>query len=302
MESPIKKPVAGFKCLMYGRGWVSEFFLEEFQKRGLHFVQGEARVDDAVALKEEISRIKPTHVLGAMGRTHGPDKPNIDWLETRLQINLRDNLQAPLNLALLCEDLGFHYTYIGTGCIFEFDEDHQEFDAKTGFLESDRPNFFASGYSKVKGVTDQLLHLFQGKPVLNVRIRMPISRKDNPRNFISKIVSYPRLVNIQNSMTVLDDLVPALVDLMISRQTGTLNATNPGTISHNEIMEMYKEFVDKEKTWENFSVEEQNRILAAGRSNNRLDTTLLETLCPQVPDIKSAVSRAIQTWVPFNSQ
>jgi dTDP-4-dehydrorhamnose reductase len=288
-----------FLCLVYGGGWVSEFFVEEFEKRGLAFKRGISRVDDEVALREEITALKPSHVLGCMGRTHGPDVPNIDWLETRLSINLRDNLQAPLNLALLAEELGFHYTYIGTGCIFEFDAAHEEFDQTTGFKESDRPNFFGSGYSKVKGVTDRLLHLFEGKPVFNVRIRMPISRKDSPRNFISKIASYPKLVNIQNSMTVLDDIAPAIVDLMLKGQTGTLNATNSGTISHNEIMQLYKEFVDPAKTWENFSVEEQNKILASGRSNNRLDTSLLEQLCPQVPDIHTAVKQAIRNWVPL---
>ena len=40
-------------------------------------------------------------------------------------------------------------------------------------------------------------------------------------------------------------------------ETGTLNLTNPGLISHNEILEMYKEIVDPTFKWSNFSVEEQ---------------------------------------------
>ena len=288
-----------FLCVIYGRGWVSEFFVREFEARGLPFVLGEARVDDEVALEEELRRLRPTHALGCMGRTHGPDKPNIDWLETRLPINLRDNLLAPLNLAMLCarRGLNIHCTYIGTGCIFEFDAEHGEFDESTGFDETSRPNFFGSGYSCVKGATDRLMHLFADEGVLNVRIRMPISCRDNPRNFISKIVSYPRLVNIQNSMTVLEDIVPAVVDLMLRRWSGTLNATNPGTISHNEIMTIYKKLVDPSKTWENFTVEEQAKILASGRSNNRLTTELLESLCPGVPDIHTAVRGALQHWI-----
>lgn len=284
-----------FLCIIYGRGWVSEFFAKEFQKRGLSYLFGEARVDNVDGLAHELDNLKPTHVLGCMGRTHGPDKPNIDWLETRLPINLRDNLQAPLNLAIQCEQRKIHYTYIGTGCIFEFDADHLEFDHNTGFKESDRPNFFGSGYSCVKGTTDMLLHQYPS--VLNIRIRMPISHLDNPRNFVSKILSYPRLVNIQNSMTVLEDIVPAVVDCLIHRVQGTLNATNPGTISHNEIMNMYKLYVDPSKTWENFSVEEQAKILASGRSNNRLDTSRLESLC-QVAGIHAALERTLKNWTP----
>ena len=71
--------------------------------------------------------------------------------------------------------------------------------------------------------------------------------------------------------------------------TGTVNLTNPGLISHNEILEMYKEIVDPSFTWKNFTIDEQNEILASGRSNNFLETTRLETLYPDVKDIKTSV-------------
>ena len=65
-------------------------------------------------------------------------------------------------------------------------------------------------------------------------------------------------------------------------QHGTLNLTNPGLISHNEILEMYKEIVDPEFEWKNFSQEEQAKILAADRSNNFLDTTKLQGIISEV--------------------
>jgi hypothetical protein len=39
------------------------------------------------------------------------------------------------------------------------------------------------------------------------------------------------------------------------------------------------------------TVEEQNRILAAGRSNNELDMTLLKTLYPKVTPIKESIRK-----------
>ena len=69
---------------------------------------------------------------------------------------MRDNLFSPLYLALLAERHLKHLTYIGTGCIFTYDEDHPFADETTGFLETDRPNFFGSSYSTVKGFTDRL--------------------------------------------------------------------------------------------------------------------------------------------------
>ena len=109
------------------------------------------------------------------------------------------------------------------------------------------------------------------------------------RNFITKITTYEKICSIPNSMTVLPELLPMAINMAEKGVTGTVNLTNPGLISHNEILEMYKEIVDPEFTWKNFTVEEQNKILAAGRSNNFLDTTKLEKMYPNVKNIKDSV-------------
>jgi 3,5-epimerase/4-reductase len=94
-------------------------------------------------------------------------------------------------------------------------------------------------------------------------------------------------------MTVLDELLPLLIDMAEKKITGTMNLTNPGLISHNEILQMYKELVDPQFTWKNFTIEEQAQILAAGRSNNFMDTTRVESLYSNVTPIKMAVKIAL---------
>ena len=54
--------------------------------------------------------------------------------------------------------------------------------------------------------------------------------------------------------------------------TGIMNYTNPGAISHNEILELYKSYIDSDFSWKNFSLEEQAKVIIAPRSNNLLDT------------------------------
>jgi len=93
-------------------------------------------------------------------------------------------------------------------------------------------------------------------------------------------------------MTVLPEMLPLIVDLMKMRHVGTLNFTNPGVITHNEILEMYKEIVDPNFTWDNFSIEEQNAILASKRSNNCLNTEKLENIAT-IKDIKTSVKDII---------
>ena len=108
---------------------------------------------------------------------------------------------------------------------------------------------------------------------------MPITdEQDSPRNFITKITSYKKVCSIPNSMTVLDELLPVLIELALKGEVGTINLTNPGLISHNEILTMYKEIVDPNFTWENFSVEEKNQILSSKRSNNCLNTNKLSQI------------------------
>ena len=83
---------------------------------------------------------------------------------------------------------------------------------------------------------------------------------------------------------------------MENGKTGTLNLTNPGLISHNEILTMYREIVDPDFTWENFTVEEQNEILASKRSNNYLDTSKLEGMYPEVLNIKESVRKILHQY------
>ena len=118
---------------------------------------------------------------------------------------------------------------------------------------------------------------------------MPISDTMHPRNFITKILSYEKVCSIPNSMTYLPSMFPIILDMMKTKTTGTFNMTNKGCISHNEILQMYKDKLDPSYTWTNFSIEEQNQVLKSKRSNNQLDTTKLYSYYPDTPDIHTCV-------------
>jgi len=284
------------KFLVYGvNGWIGAKVFKLLQAdSSVEVVAGNSRVNNVKELEEEIQNVHPTHVVSLIGRTHGTYEGTvigtIDYLEKpgKLVENVRDNLFSPMVLSLLANKYGFHFTYLGTGCIFNFDETHPYGEERDGFTEESVPNFFGSSYSIVKGFTDQLMHFFDSS-VLNIRIRMPITDEFNHRNFITKITKYEKVCSIPNSMTVLTELLPVMIDMSKKRVTGTVNLTNPGLISHNEILEMYKEIVDPLFEWKNFTIDEQNQVLASGRSNNFLETRLLESLYPTVKNIKESV-------------
>jgi len=290
------------KVLVYGsNGWIGGQFVTILEENGVSFIRGKSRVDNDAEVRKEIADSSCTHVVSFIGRTHGSigytKYTTIDYLEQegKLLENVRDNLYSPLVLAETCRDLGKHFTYLGTGCIFKFDEDHPFGKEESGFDEDAEPNFFGSSYSVVKGFTDRLMRAYKDT-TLNLRIRMPITGDLNPRNFITKITTYPRVCSVPNSMTVLPELLIYVLDMMKRGTTGTMNLTNPGLISHNEILDMYREIVDPEFIWKNFSQEEQRAVLAADRSNNFLETERLESMYPQVDNIKVAVRKCLLTY------
>ncbi|EGC33484.1 hypothetical protein DICPUDRAFT_92411 [Dictyostelium purpureum] len=125
---------------------------------------------------------------------------------------------------------------------------------------------------------------------LTLRLRMPISESlEEPRNFITKIKNYKRVVNIPNSCTVLPDLLPVALDMTLKQLKGIFNFVNPGVISHNEVLNLYIQYIDPQFVYENFTEEEQSKILKCGRSNNHLDTSKLERIYPDLPHIKNSI-------------
>lgn len=290
------------KVLIYGaNGWIGSQFCHYLDSENISYLKGLSRVDNEIELKKEIENNSPSHIVAFIGRTHGKigNKvySTIDYLEEpgKLKENLNDNLYGPILLSSISKQKNIHFTYLGTGCIFKYDNEHQFEKEENGFNEQSLPNFFGSSYSIVKGYTDRLMNsVFED--TLNLRIRMPITGEENPRNFITKIVNYEKICSIKNSMTVLPDMYPIILDMMINNRKGTYNLTNPGLISHNEILELYKEIVDKNFVWKNFSQEDQLKILKADRSNNYLDTEKLTTLYPSLPTIRDSVINCLQKY------
>ena len=275
------------------KGWIGQKFLKEFEKRGVECFYSDYRAE-SVELKHDILSKKVTHVLCCMGRTHGTRDgkkyTTIDYLQDHsvLRENVNDNLYSPLSLAIFCQASQIHFSYMGTGCIFSYDDKHS-LENNVKFTEEDRPNFFGSNYSVVKGFTDMLMKQVSS---LNFRIRMPITDEVHSRNFITKITNYEKICSISNSMTVLNDIIPLSVDMMKDEVIGTYNMCNPGTISHNEILTMYKDIVDGSFTWKNFTLEEQDEVLLSGRSNNGLCDKKLATY-REIPDIHTSVRKML---------
>jgi 3,5-epimerase/4-reductase len=183
--------------------------------------------------------------------------------------------------------------------IYQYDESHPI--GGPGYTETSPANFSGSFYSYTKSRVEEITSLAYPS-TLTLRLRMPVSDDLHPRNFVTKISKYERVVDIPNSNSILHDLLPVAVALAEHKEQGVYNFTNPGAISHNEILELFREIVRPSFTWKNFTLEEQSKILKAGRSNCELDVTKLmnkvkEYGLPEVPEVHAAYRQCFERMV-----
>jgi len=280
---PGAKPIKSqCRFLMIGAaGWIGGMVRDMLRESGEMVSCSKVRMQNREMLCAELDRVRPTHVLCCAGVT---GRPNVDWCEDNKETTVRCNVIGTLTLADVCHQRNIHCANLATGCIFHYDEKRpmHTWDSRSQtwikggkFTEESEPNFTGSWYSKTKGYVDQILK--DSFPnVLTLRLRMPISDDLSSRSFITKISKYAKVVNIPNSMSVLHDLLPLYIAMAKARKTGIYNFTNPGVISHNQVLDLYKKYIDPSFHYQNFTLEEHDKILKALRSNNELDTSKLE--------------------------
>ena len=274
------------KWLIYGStGWIARKCIEYICKNDIvdTIVAGVSRMENFNDIKQEILAIQPDRVIVLGGLTYKSPAKNIDWCEDHKQEVIRVNVLGVLNIADICEQNNIHCTILGTGCIYSSQNDEV-------FTEDSMWNFDKSFYSKTKAYTQELLKCYNN--VLLLRIRMPIDDTNNPKNFIEKLKSFDKIISIPNSMTVLPEMIPIMVSLIATGQTGTWNCVNPNVISHKEILDMLgiqKEYVD---------ISHQSELTRVARSNNHLATTKIEQYCSThgltLNEIHTAVAKLLQ--------
>jgi dTDP-4-dehydrorhamnose reductase len=268
--------------LVFGgsQGWIGQKLIALFRAGGHTAIAAKSRLENREAIIAEINLIKPDALINAAGITGRPDN---DWCETHRQETLRTNVIGTLNLADIAYQHNLHLTNMSTGGIYIYDEQHPMWSG-IGFTEEDAPNFDDSFYSSTKIMMEKMILNYPN--VLNLRVQFPIST-DLQNGFVARLIKAENVMNIPNSLCVLDDLLPLAVDMTLRRITGLYNFVNPGVLSQNQVLELYKEYVDPALTWQNFT---QNELdLMPIRANAELSAAKLLQLYPDLPHIKEAL-------------
>ncbi len=273
-------------CLIFGaKGWIGKKLVAIIQDRGDTVICAASRLEQREAIIQEIITADPDYIINSAGII---GRPNVNWCEDHKQETIRSNVLGLLNLVDIAYLHGIHVTNIATGCIYTYDTNHP-MGSGIAFTEEEAPNFGGSFYSHTKILVEKLICEYPN--LLQLRVRLPIASDLSTNSFVGKIIQYKKLVNIPNSMSILEDLLP-LVPQMIDRNlTGIYNFVNPGTLSHNEVIELYKQYINPLHTYENFSIEEQNELLKVPRSHCHLSANKLLREFPDVPNLKDSIHK-----------
>jgi len=264
------------QILIFGNGYMASKF-----KQALDATISTADITDKEVVKRTIIETNPDVIINCAGKT---GKPNIDWCEEHKAETFNSNVIGPLVLAHTCHLLNKYLVHLGSGCIYSGDNNSK------GFSEEDAPNFSGSFYSKTKIWSEQALTAF---PVLQLRLRMPTDSVPCPRNLISKLVLYPKIISVPNSVSIVEDFIYTAKKLISKKRTGIYNVTNPGAITNGEIMELYKEIIDPKHTYKIISLKEFSKLTKAQRSNCVLNTSKLESEGIKLPAIKDAMRKTL---------
>jgi 3,5-epimerase/4-reductase len=228
------------------------------------------RLENYEQIKEELDRIRPKYVICAAGIS---GRPNTDWCETNRAETIMTNVVGQLNIVDACRLMNIHCTLFGTGMLYKHKNEKQR------FTELDPSNAEESFYVRQRVLLEKMLESFDN--VLNLRIVFPASSSLHERSIIGKLLNYKKIISIETSFTIIDDLFPLLIEMCRMGLRGTYNFSNPGTTTNGVIMQMYKKIVQP-----NYFLQESEEIFSTNiKPHAELDVTKLLQIFPHIPHV-----------------
>jgi dTDP-4-dehydrorhamnose reductase len=280
-------------------GWIGQAFVSLFRERGIPF-QKLGRQDvtppDPRRIAERLRAMDTKFFVNAAGFT---GKPNVDACEDHRSDCLFANAVLPGVIRQACEMLELPWGHISSGCIFTGTRPEG-----SGFRETDAPNFTfrqdnCSFYSGCKALGEEVL---AGADRCYVwRIRLPFCQVDGPRNYLSKLLQYQRLVDVRNSLSQCDEVVAACYDCWRMRlPCGTYHLTNGGSVTTRQVVAMMRAYGVTNKTFQFFESEADFLRQAARtpRSNCELDNSKALAAGLRLSPVELALARDLQRWTP----
>jgi len=285
--------------LLGGSGYVGKAYQQLLTSKGITFKnlkRSELDYTDVKQLAEALKKDRPDFLINAAGYT---GKPNVDACESDKANCLFGNAILPARIAEACEATGTPWGHVSSGCIYTgAREDGSE------FTEEDAPNFSfrqnnCSFYSGTKALGEEVLS--NAKDCYIWRLRIPFDNNESPRNYLTKLMRYQKLLEAENSISQLHEFVASTFACWEKHiPFGTYNVTNPGYVKTSEVVELILESGVCEKDYEFFEDESQfmTQAAIAPRSNCIMSSKKLAHAGIEMTPVRDAIKQALSNWKP----
>lgn len=285
-------------ALLGSTGYVGSAYVRYFQQLGIPYVcLDDYRISygDAMSLARKIKGFNATFLINAAGYT---GKPNVDACEDQKYQCLFGNTILPGLVQEACKEADIPWGHVSSGCIYRGKSVFGQ-----PFVEVDPPNFtfrsttHGSWYSGTKALAEEIL---TNDPNIYIwRLRIPFESSDSPRNYLSKLLTYDRLLDADNSLSQLDEFVRATYECWVRHVPfGIYNVTNPGSITAREIIALWqKKGLKRDRPFRFFTSEAEFALsVRAPRSNCVLSSAKLLSTGIQLTEVRDAIEQAIDRW------
>ncbi|MGA0332544.1 MAG: sugar nucleotide-binding protein [Kiritimatiellia bacterium] len=286
-------------ALLGGTGYVGGAYQELFKSRGLPCLslsRSEVDYTDLRTLSAWLKQHRPDFLINAAGYT---GKPNVDACESDKHNCLFGNAVFPGIVATACAENGIPWGQVSSGCIYTGCRPDGQ-----GFTEEDAPNFSfrtnnCSFYSGTKALGEEVLR--DAESCYIWRLRIPFNHVDSPRNYLSKLMRYSRLLEATNSISHLNEFVAATFACFEKKVPfGIYNVTNPGKVTTREVAGMIEEAGLAPHPFSFFADEREFMQKAAitPRSNCVTDSSKLARAGIQMTPVREAIAASLAQWIP----
>ena len=285
--------------LLGGSGYVGQAYQDLLARRAIPFKnlrRADINYTDVATLAAALRRDRPDFLINAAGYT---GKPNVDACELHKTDCLFGNAVLPGRVAAACADAGVPWGHVSSGCIYTGARPDG-----SGFTEDDAPNFTfrqnnCSFYSGTKALGEETL---AGAPDLFVwRLRIPFDHRESPRNYLTKLMRYDRLLDAANSISQLHEFAAATLACWEKRiPFGTYNVVNPGHVTTREVVDLILESGVHPKAYQFFNDESDFMRVAAKtpRSNCVMSSAKLAAAGITLTPVRDAIRQALKIWQP----
>lgn len=267
--------------LIFGRGYIGSRLRKE-----LNCEISDKKIYSYKDIEAELKKFKPKTIINCVGNVGR----NVDECEKDLDKTLTANTFVPIILAEASLRNNIKFIHISTGCIY-----HYDYSKDTPIDENKEADFFELFYSRAKIYSERALALLPNKyPVLIIRIRVPLDNMPHPRNLLTKLINYKRVIDIPNSITYIPDFIKALRHLIKINAKGIYNVANKGSLKYPELLEVYRKYIPNFE-YKVIKFKELNLV----RTNLILSNKKLEQTGFKIRDIHEVLEECVQDYLKY---